>query len=100
MVSSCSGVTKYVISLLLQMLVTDGRDLKLEHMVVVFDHEQKNAKLSLRQEEILAKLSSIVDGISADCPEKLALVLDVAARSYAPAASPYPLFTQSMVGIC
>lgn len=39
-------------------------------MVVVFDDENKNAKVSLRQQEILAKLSSIVNDINADCPEQ------------------------------
>lgn len=39
-------------------------------MVVAFDDKEKNAKLSLRQTEILAKLNSIVDGISAETPEK------------------------------
>jgi glutamate--cysteine ligase catalytic subunit len=37
-------------------------------MVVVFDDKKKNAKLSLRQTEILAKLDVIVEDISADCP--------------------------------
>ena len=35
-------------------------------MVVSFDDEERNAKLSLRQSEILAKLQLIVDDI-ADC---------------------------------
>jgi len=35
-------------------------------MVVSFDNEEKNAKLSLRQTEILAKLSAIVNDISSD----------------------------------
>lgn len=39
-------------------------------MVVAFDNEEKNAKLSLRQTEILQKLSTIVDSICADCPEE------------------------------
>ena len=38
-------------------------------MVVSFDNIEKNAKLSLRQTEILAKLNDIVNDISADCPE-------------------------------
>jgi glutamate--cysteine ligase catalytic subunit len=38
-------------------------------MVISFDHEQKNAMLSLRQTEILEKLSAIVSEICADCPE-------------------------------
>jgi len=39
-------------------------------MVVTFDDKEKNAKLSLRQTEILTKLSAIVDDICADCPDK------------------------------
>ena len=37
-------------------------------MVVVFNDKARNAKLSLRQTEILAKLDAIVNGISTDCP--------------------------------
>ncbi|RXW21302.1 hypothetical protein EST38_g4569 [Candolleomyces aberdarensis] len=44
---------------------------EIEYMVVTFDNEEKNAKLSLRQTEILAKLSNIVDGICADCPDDI-----------------------------
>lgn len=40
--------------------------------MVAFDDETKNAKVSLRQQEILAKLSSIVDDLSADSAEQLA----------------------------
>lgn len=39
-------------------------------MVVSFDATEKNAKLSLRQTEILAKLNTIVDGICAGCPDE------------------------------
>lgn len=39
-------------------------------MVISLDDKEKNAKLSLRQTEILAKLNAIVDDICADCPEK------------------------------
>ncbi|KAF8650391.1 hypothetical protein AX16_005199 [Volvariella volvacea WC 439] len=42
---------------------------EIEYMVVSFDDEEKNAKLSLRQTEILAKLNAIVDNISAECSE-------------------------------
>jgi glutamate--cysteine ligase catalytic subunit len=38
-------------------------------MVISFDDEEKNAKLSLRQTEILAKLSAIVSGICEGCPQ-------------------------------
>jgi hypothetical protein len=44
--------------------------LQIEYMVVSFDEAEKNAKLSLRQTEILAKLNTIVDDICADCPEE------------------------------
>ncbi|KAF8639556.1 hypothetical protein AX17_001460 [Amanita inopinata Kibby_2008] len=46
---------------------------EIEYMVIAFDDEQKNAKLSLRQTEILAKLSSIVDDICSDCPEHVSV---------------------------
>lgn len=39
---------------------------KIEYMVVSFDDQDKNAKLSLRQTEILAKLQSIVSDIVSD----------------------------------
>ena len=39
-------------------------------MVVAFDDQEKSAKLSLRQTEILTKLSDIVHDISAGCPTK------------------------------
>ena len=35
-------------------------------MVVVFDNQEKNAKLSLRQTEILAKLGTITSDIASD----------------------------------
>ena len=37
-------------------------------MVIAFDDETKNAKLSLRQTEILAKLSKIVSDLKGDTP--------------------------------
>ncbi|KAH7916569.1 glutamate-cysteine ligase-domain-containing protein [Hygrophoropsis aurantiaca] len=39
---------------------------EVEYMVISFDNEDKNAKLSLRQTEILAKLSKIVRDLSDD----------------------------------
>lgn len=36
-------------------------------MVVTFDNKERNAKLSLRQSEILAKLQAIVDDIACGC---------------------------------
>ena len=42
---------------------------QIEYMVVSFDDNEKNAKLSLRQTEILEKLNDIVNDISVDCPE-------------------------------
>lgn len=41
---------------------------KIEYMVVAFDDQEKSAKLSLRQTEILTKLNDIVHDISAGCP--------------------------------
>ncbi|KAF8348383.1 glutamate-cysteine ligase catalytic subunit [Amanita rubescens] len=46
---------------------------EIEYMVVVFDEENKNAKVSLRQQEILDKLSSIVNDINADCPKHISV---------------------------
>ncbi|KAF7298226.1 Glutamate-cysteine ligase catalytic subunit [Mycena chlorophos] len=46
---------------------------EVEYMVVAIDDKNKSAVLSLRQTEILAKLSSIVSGISAECPETVAV---------------------------
>jgi glutamate--cysteine ligase catalytic subunit len=43
---------------------------KVEYMVISFDNEEKNAKLSLRQTEILEKLSSIVSDLSSECAEE------------------------------
>ncbi|KAH8107999.1 glutamate-cysteine ligase catalytic subunit [Cristinia sonorae] len=43
---------------------------KVEYMVVAFDNVEKNAKLSLRQTEILAKLQSIVNDIASDKGDK------------------------------
>lgn len=42
-------------------------------MVVSFDDEEKNAKLSLRQTEILAKLGAIVSDIDSETPDKYVL---------------------------
>lgn len=39
-------------------------------MVASFDDDTRNAKLSLRQTEILAKLQTIVDDISSSCPDQ------------------------------
>ncbi|KAI0786681.1 glutamate-cysteine ligase catalytic subunit [Abortiporus biennis] len=39
---------------------------EVEYMVVLFDNEEKNAKLSLRQTEILAKLQTITSDIATD----------------------------------
>jgi hypothetical protein len=36
-------------------------------MVLVLDHEEKNAKLSLRQTDILAKLRLVVADIDTGC---------------------------------
>ena len=47
-----------------------GNTSQIEYMVVSLDDTEKNAKLSLRQTEILAKLSTIVNDICADCPKE------------------------------
>jgi glutamate--cysteine ligase catalytic subunit len=44
---------------------------EIEYMVVSFNHDEKNAVLSLRQTEILQKLSSIVHDISSECPPSI-----------------------------
>ena len=38
-------------------------------MVALFDNQERNVKLSLRQTEILAKLQSIVSNIASECGE-------------------------------
>jgi glutamate--cysteine ligase catalytic subunit len=42
---------------------------EVEYMVVSLDEKTKNAKLSLRQSEILAKLDSIVKVVNSICPK-------------------------------
>jgi len=42
---------------------------EVEYLVVGLDDERKDARLSLRQTEILEKLSSICGDISSDCPD-------------------------------
>jgi hypothetical protein len=42
---------------------------QIEYMVISFDDADKNAKLSLRQTEILAKLNSIVEDLCDGCPK-------------------------------
>ncbi|KAJ7218105.1 glutamate-cysteine ligase catalytic subunit [Mycena pura] len=46
---------------------------EVEYMVVSMDAEAKDARLSLRQTEILQKLSSIVGSISSDCPDSVSV---------------------------
>lgn len=46
---------------------------EVEYMVIVFDNETKNAKLSLRQTEILAKLSKIVSELEDDTPDSVSI---------------------------
>lgn len=43
---------------------------EIEYMVVTFDNAERNAKLSLRQSEILAKLQTIVEDIACGCEKK------------------------------
>ncbi|KAJ7680279.1 glutamate-cysteine ligase catalytic subunit [Mycena polygramma] len=46
---------------------------EVEYLVVALDDEEKDARLSLRQTEILEKLSSIVGSISSDCPDSISV---------------------------
>ncbi|KAJ6499344.1 glutamate-cysteine ligase catalytic subunit [Mycena sanguinolenta] len=46
---------------------------EVEYLVVALDDEKKDAKLSLRQTEILEKLSAISSVISSDCPESVSV---------------------------
>ncbi|KAH0827873.1 glutamate-cysteine ligase-domain-containing protein [Lanmaoa asiatica] len=46
---------------------------EIEYMVIAFDDETKNAKLSLRQTEILAKLSKIVADLEDDTPDSMSI---------------------------
>ncbi|KAJ4468122.1 glutamate-cysteine ligase catalytic subunit [Lentinula aciculospora] len=46
---------------------------EIEYMVVALDNETKNAKLSLRQTEILTKLSSIVNNLSSETEDAIAV---------------------------
>ncbi|KAF8973058.1 glutamate-cysteine ligase catalytic subunit [Flammula alnicola] len=46
---------------------------EVEYMVISFDDQDKNAKLSLRQTEILAKLNAIVCDISAESPDNISV---------------------------
>ena len=57
-------------SLALVCISRDTGPTKVEYMVISFDNEEKNAKLSLRQTEILEKLNSIVSDISSECAEE------------------------------
>ena len=54
---------------------------QIEYMVVSFDSETRNAKLSLRQTEILEKLRTIVDDISDEVEEQYVYVFDIQAVS-------------------
>jgi len=70
-------------------------------MVISFDDENKNAKLSLRQTEILKKLSAIVDDICADCPESW-VPCWTRRHSYIPIYPEFPYlpFIQNMDDTC
>ncbi|KAF8443156.1 glutamate-cysteine ligase-domain-containing protein [Boletus edulis BED1] len=55
----------------------DGDELlwgdELEYMVIAFDDETKNAKLSLRQAEILASLNKSIVDLKADIPDSMTI---------------------------
>ncbi|KAF9241591.1 glutamate-cysteine ligase-domain-containing protein [Melanogaster broomeanus] len=46
---------------------------EVEYMVIAFDNETKNAKLSLRQTEILSKLSKIVSDLEEETPDNISI---------------------------
>ncbi|KAF4567620.1 hypothetical protein EYR40_006621 [Pleurotus pulmonarius] len=46
---------------------------EIEYMVVVLEDAAKSARLSLRQTEILDRLSRIVDDISSECPKSISV---------------------------
>lgn len=83
MATSCSGATRCVRTCLQSRLLRAGAlriiiathlayplHTQIEYLVVSFDNESKNAKLSLRQSEILAKLANIVDDLNETSDEK------------------------------
>ena len=68
--TSCSGETRYLEFYPCRRYNSTSRFLprpKIEYMVVTFDNAERNAKLSLRQSEILAKLEKIVEDIAEGC---------------------------------
>lgn len=70
-------------------------------MVVALDDETKNAKLSLRQTEILAKLSSIVNDISLETADScVEPSLGASISIYIGSASRYLLFIRNMDATC
>ena len=70
---SCYGATRYLVFSCLRLCDSISNFLfvfplqKIEYMVVTFDNTDRNAKLSLRQSEILAKLEKIVEDIACGC---------------------------------
>jgi len=70
-------------------------------MVISLDNKEKNARLSLRQTEILAKLSEIVDVICVDHPEKcVRIFVSYCVYNFLPAAYRSRNFTPSTAATC
>jgi hypothetical protein len=77
--------------------------IQIEYMVVAFDNAERNAKLSLRQSEILAKLQQIVDDIACGCDRYVRLCLATPHITLIPVLHPASLFRliiQSMDVLC
>ena len=66
---SCSGATRYS-GMNLTNVVGSSPYLKIEYMVASFDDEARSARLSLRQQETLAKLEATAHGASFCSPDK------------------------------
>lgn len=70
-------------------------------MVMSFDKETKSVKLSLRQSEILEKLNNVVDNLSEDSGNKLALLPGLPQTSHSPLlVSQFRASTPNMVATC
>ena len=72
-------------------------------MVVTFDNAERNAKLSLRQSEILAKLQTIVDDIACGCEKCVSHLFSTLGAACDPLAYPEslcPPTTLNMDGSC
>jgi glutamate--cysteine ligase catalytic subunit len=83
----------------------NGTKTQIEYMVVLFDDVEKNAKLSLRQTEILAELKKVEAQLTLKTDEGDEYVFSRRARLYPPAHGTLSVLfllpsTQNMVVIC